>query len=262
MSDDEFDPATEFATPGDDSEPARIDHDNVDAEGALPVADDDRGAAGHDELSAAFQQQVDAAVSARIRTEVAAIADAQFGEILTPELFKQLQAATARALAATLDKEVQKAQAAADDAEAAPVYTTLLDFVDEVIRPHYRREVSEGNQKKWCPQWWAHGEAYRRLDALWRAWEHLRKDPNAGASVWWKDHADHHMGMLLDPQGPFSACGVRHGHKTTLPPLPADEPDPALFAIPADPDTAADADVPPPADTRSTTTAAIEGAQR
>jgi hypothetical protein len=25
-----------------------------------------------------------------------------------------------------------------------------------------------------------------------------------GASVWWRDHADHHMRMLLDPQGPFS----------------------------------------------------------
>ncbi|WP_230594211.1 DUF4913 domain-containing protein [Rhodococcoides fascians] len=260
MSDDEFDPATELAPPGDDSEPGGIDHDDVDADGERPISDDG-GAVGDDELSAPFQQQVDAAVSARIRKEVAAIADAQFGEILTPELFGQLQAATARALAATLDTEVQKAQAAADDAEAAPVYTSLLDFVDEVIRPHYRREVSEGNQKKWCPQWWAHGEAYRRLDALWRAWEHLRKDPNTGASVWWKDHADHHMGMLLDPQGPFSACGVRHGHKTTLPPLPADEPDPALFAIPADPDTAAVGDVPPPADARSTTTA-IEGAQR
>ncbi|OZF08452.1 hypothetical protein CH299_27540 [Rhodococcus sp. 14-2686-1-2] len=195
MSDDEFDPATGLAAPGDDPQPAGTDHDDVDAEGEQPISDDG-GAVGGDELSAVFQQQVDAAVSARIRKEMAAIADAQFGEILTPELFGQLQAATARALAATLDKEVQKAQAAADDAEAAPVYTSLLDFVDEVIRPHYRREVSEGNQKKWCPQWWAHGEAYRRLDALWRAWEHLRKDPNTGASVWWKDHADHHMGRM------------------------------------------------------------------
>ena len=23
-------------------------------------------------------------------------------------------------------------------------------------------------------------------------------------SVWWRDHADHHMAVLLDPDGPFS----------------------------------------------------------
>jgi hypothetical protein len=42
-----------------------------------------------------------------------------------------------------------------------------------------------------------------RLDALWRAWEHLRLDGVLGASVWWRDHADHHMRALLEPQGPF-----------------------------------------------------------
>jgi len=44
----------------------------------------------------------------------------------------------------------------------------------------------------------------QRLEALWRAWEHLRQDPALGMSVWWRDHADPHMAALLDPDGPFA----------------------------------------------------------
>ncbi len=51
--------------------------------------------------------------------------------------------------------------------------------------------------------WWMHPEAVARLDALWRAWEHLGNDPATGMSVWWRDHADHHMGVLMSPDGPF-----------------------------------------------------------
>ena len=25
-------------------------------------------------------------------------------------------------------------------------------------------------------------------------------------SVWWRDHADHHMTMLMDPDGPFAGA--------------------------------------------------------
>ena len=42
-----------------------------------------------------------------------------------------------------------------------------------------------------------------RLEALWRAWEHLRLDPATGMSVWWRDHADHHMRVLMADDGPF-----------------------------------------------------------
>jgi hypothetical protein len=30
-----------------------------------------------------------------------------------------------------------------------------------------------------------------------------------GISVWWKDHADHHMSVLLDPRGPFYKCDMK-----------------------------------------------------
>lgn len=185
-----------------------------------------------DELSPAMQEQVTAAVARLFRKELDAMAQAQFSEVLTPELFDRLRTATARQLAATLDNEVAQAETAAANAEAKPVYDNLKDFVDEVILTDYRREVIEGNQKKWCPSWFLHGEAYRRFQALWRAWEHLRKDPNTGPSVFWKDHLDHHMGKLFDPHGPFVYCSVKHGHSSTLEPLPAAVPPAALFTIP------------------------------
>ena len=42
-----------------------------------------------------------------------------------------------------------------------------------------------------------------RLEALWRAFEHLRRDPALGMSVWLRDHADHHLPILMSNFGPF-----------------------------------------------------------
>ena len=66
-----------------------------------------------------------------------------------------------------------------------------------------------GHDRVWCPQWWRHAEAVARLEALWRAWEHLRQDAATGLSVWFRDHADHHMTILLDADGPFKGCDGR-----------------------------------------------------
>lgn len=43
-----------------------------------------------------------------------------------------------------------------------------------------------------------------RLDALWRSWEALRLDPALGISVWLRDHADHHLAVLMSSDGPFA----------------------------------------------------------
>jgi len=29
-------------------------------------------------------------------------------------------------------------------------------------------------------------------------------DPSTGMSIWWRDHADHHIPILMHPNGPFS----------------------------------------------------------
>ena len=74
-------------------------------------------------------------------------------------------------------------------------------------------------------EWWRHDEAVARLDALWRAWEHLRLDPATGLSVWFRDHADHHMTILLDADGPFKGCDGTHSQRP-LEPLPPRPPPP------------------------------------
>jgi hypothetical protein len=108
-----------------------------------------------------------------------------------------------------------------------PYYPTLPQWVDEWLLPVYRRSVS-GHQRAWCPQWWQHPEAVARLDALWRAWEHLRLDAATGMSVWFRDHADHHMTILLDADGPLKGCNATHSARP-LEPLEHEPPPPGAF---------------------------------
>lgn len=65
------------------------------------------------------------------------------------------------------------------------------------------------------------GGAIRRRSAdsmpLWRAWEALRLEGTFGMSMWWRDHADHHMRMLMSPEGPFAAARDQNGEGDPLP---------------------------------------------
>lgn len=115
--------------------------------------------------------------------------------------------------------------------DAAPLelyYPSLDRFVAEQLAPMYRRQV-DGRSRTWCPQWWRDAEAIARLEALWRSWEHLRLDPATGISVWFRDHADHHMTVLLDPDGPLKGCTPDKGHGARLSALPLTDPPPHLF---------------------------------
>jgi len=109
-----------------------------------------------------------------------------------------------------------------DTAEEAlePYFPDVEAFVREFLAPTYRRSL-EGSHRVWCAEWWRHAEAINRLESLWRAWEHLRLDPATGMSIWWRDHADHHMPALLAPDGPFKGCGSDRGHQPRAAPLPA-----------------------------------------
>ena len=106
-------------------------------------------------------------------------------------------------------------------------YLTLGEWVAEWLFPVYRRSIL-GHDRVWCPQWWRHAEAVARLEALWRAWEHLRQDPATGLSVWFRDHADHHMTVLLDADGPFKGCDGQHSEHP-LDELPHDPPPEGMF---------------------------------
>ncbi len=108
-----------------------------------------------------------------------------------------------------------------------PYFPNVDVFVREFLAPTYRRSL-EGSHRVWCAEWWRHAEAINRLESLWRAWEHLRLDPATGMSIWWRDHADHHMPALLSPDGPFKGCGSNRGHQPRADALPVS---PALSGL-------------------------------
>jgi hypothetical protein len=88
-------------------------------------------------------------------------------------------------------------------AEPELYYGSVDEFLREYLRHVYKRPIN-GRSRVWAARWWEYDEAVIRLEALWRSWEFLRRDPATGMSIWWRDHADHHMPVLLDPDGPFA----------------------------------------------------------
>jgi hypothetical protein len=114
-----------------------------------------------------------------------------------------------------------------------PLYTSVEDWVTHHLLPTYRRQ---SGPRTWCSQWWRHPEALERLEALWRAWEALRLDTTTGMSVWWRDHADHHLPILLSPDGPFARCTHR-GHQDLPDPLPTTPAPPDWWVKRPDTDT-------------------------
>lgn len=127
--------------------------------------------------------------------------------------------------------------APAKDTKAAPKmrYANLGEFVTYFFAETYARHIGTGNgSRTWCPWWWKHPEAIVRLDAIWRAWEHLRLQPDLGLSIWLLHHVDPHMAVLFSAQGPFKGCSEARGHNPSSQPLPNVEADPAIFAADLD----------------------------
>lgn len=126
----------------------------------------------------------------------------------------------------TADDSSESSMSGAGDESPASVpqlvYGNVSEFVDQFLRHAYRRKTSGRLAPWWSGEWWKHDEAVMRLEALWRAWEHLRLDPATGMSVWWRDHADHHMRMLMADDGPFhgSSDAIPYGEPLTHVPPP------------------------------------------
>ncbi|MGB6245191.1 DUF4913 domain-containing protein [Gordonia sp. (in: high G+C Gram-positive bacteria)] len=114
----------------------------------------------------------------------------------------------------------------------APEFNSVYEFVEDHLSILYERKWRHaGNQRVWCPQWWAHPEAVSRLESVWRAFESLRLDPTLGMSVWWRDHVDPHMTVLSDPDGPFTGCSAEC-HDPASEPIPIElMPDSAVRSV-------------------------------
>lgn len=131
------------------------------------------------------------------------------------------------ALNATVAAEAQE-WAEDAGAESAPqtYYGTSYEWFEQWLVPTWTRPLN-ASTATWCPHWWKHPEVVSRVESLWRAWEQLRLDAGTGMSVWWRDHGDHHLPVLLATDGPFKGCGPEKGHTARPVPLLPVEPAPS-----------------------------------
>lgn len=201
-----------------------------------PVAAPDDPLFGGLDIGALAAQLVGPAVQKAIGKKVDALTTEAVTAALTPEVLDQLRAEAEEAAQTVVhgpppnqsgNDDEAPAPAAGEEEEAPqPYYGSTNEFVRDYLRHVYKRRIN-GQNTFWSPRWWTSAEATARLEALWRAWEHLRLDPATGPSVWWRDHADPHMSVLLSSSGPFSKeIDVK---ATILEPLPHEEPPDGLF---------------------------------
>lgn len=119
----------------------------------------------------------------------------------------------------------------AQDDGPKPFFPDVESWVADWLAPVINRP--QPNALAWCPEWWRHAEAISRLEALWRAWEHLRLDGTTGISVWWRDHFEPHWSVLTDVErSPFAEC--HNGHSDRLQPLPVSPAPTGWWGPPAD----------------------------
>lgn len=158
----------------------------------------------------------------QVQREVAPIVTEAVAAVLTPERLEALRTAATAAAEAELNPPPA--------GEEAPTlyYGSVDEFVREFVCPIFRRNVGEEGRAdyRWSARWWESAEAIARLEAMWRAWEHLRMDAATGTSVWLRDHADHHLGVLMSPTGPWALSKDTAGPDE---PLPYEAPPEGLF---------------------------------
>ncbi|MFV0459914.1 MAG: DUF4913 domain-containing protein [Actinomycetales bacterium] len=104
-----------------------------------------------------------------------------------------------------------------------PVGPALADFVRHVVVGVLVRRI-DGRARTWCSQWWEHPDAVLRLEGLRQSWEMCRAEPDLGMSVWLRDHADYHLPILCEVDGPFRGCSPERGHAPRGNPPRWDEP--------------------------------------
>lgn len=157
-------------------------------------------------------------ITDRLADIVVPVVDEALTAVLAdPSTIDQLQAGTRAAINQLL---------AEPPPEPGLHYRSVDEFVRNLVIPVFRRNVGPRAEHRWSARWWESAEAIMRLEAMWRVWENLRHDPATGISGWLRDHADHHMTILLSPTGPFARS---QDEAKTTDPLPYTPPPDGLF---------------------------------
>lgn len=163
---------------------------------------------------------VEGVVTAEVAKVVRQMVAKALTEALTPERRKQLAATAAAAVEAEFQAMTGETPAPAGDGaeEVENHFPNVYVFVQDFLVKVHARPVRAQLSWRWCSQWWNHPEALSRLEALWKAFEVLRRDPGTGAATWWRDYADPTMAALSDAGGTFAKCSdATHGVPSDLP---------------------------------------------
>lgn len=154
------------------------------------------------------------ALQKTVRDVANEVVDAEVADQLDPSVLEELQLQAATAARRSVQSALDQLDEEPADEEPTLYFGSVDEFVRHYLLPNYRRRV-DGQRVVWAAEWWKYSEAVARLDALWRAWEHLRQDAQTGMSVWFRDHAEHHMSVLLSSSGPFAAAGEGTNRENT-----------------------------------------------
>jgi len=170
---------------------------------------------------------VEGVVTAEVTKVVRKIVADALRVALTPERREQLAATAAEAVEAEFKTMTGETAAPASDGaeEVENHFPNVYAFVQDFLVKVHARPVRAQLSWHWCSQWWDHPEAVSRLEALWKAFELLRRDPGTGAATWWRDYAGRDspptagdatgssVYVNLDRQR--VGCGLHTGHGTT-----------------------------------------------
>lgn len=151
---------------------------------------------------------VEGVVTAEVAKVVRQMVAEALTEALTPERRKQLAATAEAAVEAEFQAMTGETPAPAGDGaeEVENHFPNVYVFVQDFLVKVHARPVRAQLPWHWCSQWRDHPEAVSRLEALWKAFEVLRRDPGTGAATWWRDYADPTMAALSDAAGTFAKC--------------------------------------------------------
>lgn len=196
------------------------------------AASDIHGVLGGVDAASIAEGMVAATVAQEVRRQVqrqvAPIVAEAVAAVLTPERLDSLRTAAVNVAEAEMNPPSGVGGGEGEGEIPQLYYGSVDEFVREFVCPIFCRNVGEEGRAdyRWSARWWESAEAITRLEAMWRSWEQLRLDAATGASVWLRDHADHHLGVLMSPTGPWALSKDTAGPDE---PLPYEAPPEGLF---------------------------------
>lgn len=205
---DAAEPKAAAATPNDGEDTAGVDTTGEDSDLV------DVGALAQAQIRKAAQRARERAIANAVNKTVKALLDS--GQL------EALNAQVAEAVFAQFGVD-PAAGTAAVQAQQQPemLFASPDEFLRGFLIPVYHRQVADKGEHRWAAEWWRSAEAIARIEAMWRAFEFLRvHDPALGISVWFKDHADHHMSILLANTGTFITATDKNKAGDPLPYTP------------------------------------------